>query len=132
VNTFFYGLFMDADALREEGLHPRDVRRASVKGMALRIGARATLIPEPSGRVHGVVMTLSHSELDRLYAKPSVSGYRPEPVIVDLEDGSSRPALCFNLPTPPALHETNTEYSAKLRALAQRLRLPKDYIERIR
>jgi hypothetical protein len=132
VNTFFYGLFMDVDALREEGVHPSDARRASVMGMALRIADRATLVPDPTGCVHGMVMCSSHSELDRLYARPSVSAYRPEPVVANLEDGSCLPALCFNLPTPPEPHQTNQEYAAKLRAVARRLGLPEDYVKSIR
>ena len=45
VEVFFYGLFMDADALRDKGFHPADARRASVGYMALHLGARATPIP---------------------------------------------------------------------------------------
>jgi hypothetical protein len=123
---------MDLDALPREGIQPIDVRRATVKGMTLRIGDRATLVPDPDGCVHGMAMCLSHSELDRLYATPNVSAYRPEPVIANLEDGSALPALCFNLPIPPEPRQTNPEYLITLRIVARRLGLPEDYIEHIR
>jgi hypothetical protein len=132
VDTFFYGLFMDADALREKGLDPIDIRPANVKGMALRLGDRATLVPDPAGCVHGMLMALAHAELDRLYAEPGVSAYRPEPLLAELADGRAVPALCFNLPTPPQTHRTNPEYAARLQAVARRLGLPADYVERIR
>ena len=131
VEVFFYGLFMDADALREKGLHPTNVRPASVDGMALHLGARATLAPESGGRVHGMLMSLTHAEVDRLYAEPSVAAYRPEPVLARLADGGSVAALCFNLPALPDGVRSNSDYAAKLRTVAKRLGLPESYVERI-
>jgi hypothetical protein len=132
VDIFFYGLFMDADALRKKGLDPINIRRANVKGMALRLGDRATLVADPAGCVHGMLMALSHAQLDQLYTDPSVSAYRPEPVIAELADGAPVPALCFNLPTPPQTHRTNPEYATRLQAVARRLGLPEDYVNSIR
>ncbi len=132
IDVFFYGLFMDAEALRANGFHPVNGRQACVLGMALQIGRRATLIPDPAGRVHGVVMGLSHQEVERLYAEPSVAAYRPEAVIAQLVDRSSVPALCFNLPPSDAPVEANPEYAEKLRVVANRLGLPADYIAGIR
>lgn len=105
--VFFYGLFMDPEALQERGLRPCDPRRAHVDRVALRLGKRATLVPHPEGRVYGVLMTLMHSEIDRLYSEASVAAYRPEPVLAQLEDGTVEVALCFNLPTAPDGATTN-------------------------
>jgi hypothetical protein len=132
VDVFFYGLFMDQQALREKGFDPTDIRQARVERMTLRLGARATLVRDPTGCVHGMLMALPHAELDRLYAEPSVASYRPDPVLATLADGTSLPALCFNLPVPPHPDEANPEYAAKLKAVAQRLGLPNVYIESIR
>jgi hypothetical protein len=132
VDVFFYGLFMDADALREKGLEPTNIRPANVKGMALRLGDRATLVRDPAGRVHGMLMALAPAELDRLYAEPGVSAYRPEAVVAELADGSLVPALCFNLPTPVQTRRTDPEYAARLQAVARRLGLPEDYVKNIR
>lgn len=131
VNVFFYGLFMDTEALREKGFHPAGSRQACVTGMRLRIGRRATLVPDPAGCVHGFVIGLSHEEIDALYAEPSVVDYRPEPVIAQLHGRSPVPALCFNLPPDKAAAEANPDYAAKLRALAARLGLPPDYVASI-
>lgn len=38
-------------------------------------------VPDPETRVYGVLMDLSHNEIERLYAERSVREYRPEPVI---------------------------------------------------
>jgi hypothetical protein len=131
VTVFFYGLFMDAEALREKGFHPVSSRQASVAGLCLRIGRRATLVPDPAGRVHGFVIGLPQQELEKLYADPSVAGYQPDPVIAQLADRSLVPALCFNLPPSQATAQANPEYAAKLRALAGRLGLPADYVASI-
>jgi hypothetical protein len=127
INVFFYGLFMDADVLRANGLHPHNARQACVSGMALRIGRRATLVPDPAKCVHGFVIGLSHGDVERLYAEPSVAEYRPEAVIAQLPDRSCLPALCFNLPSPDETVEANPDYVEKLRVVATRLGLPADY-----
>jgi hypothetical protein len=132
IDVFFYGLFMDAEALRANGLHPANGRQACVSGMALRIGRRATLVPDPARSVYGFVFGLYHQEVERLYAEPSVAAYRPEAVIAQLPDRSCVPALCFNLPPSDETAEANPEYAAKLRAVAGRLGLPADYVASIR
>jgi len=132
INMFFYGLFMDAEALRAQGFNPIDARQACVPGMALQIGRRATLIPDPSKCAYGFVIGLSHQELDRLYSEPSVAAYRPEAVIAQLVDRSCIPALCFNLPPSDQTVEANPAYAEKLRAVTRRLGLPADYTASIR
>jgi len=128
IPVFFYGLFMDADLLRAKGADPANPRRASVRGYVLRIGQRAALARDDGGRVYGMVMDLTHDEIDRLYAESSVSMYRPEPVLVE----DSYAALCFNLPVAPSADEHNPAYAEKLRELARRLELPEEYVATIR
>ena len=132
IKVFFYGLFMDADLLRAKGADPANIRPACVRGFGLRIGKRATLLRASDATAYGIVMELTHAELDHLYSDPSVRAYRPEAVTAELTDGSRVPALCFNLPVPPDPEEANSEYAAKLRDLARRLRLPATYVETIR
>ena len=55
IDTFFYGLFMDIDILREADVTPVNPRRAYVDDFVLRIGQRATLLPSAgAGRVPGL------------------------------------------------------------------------------
>jgi gamma-glutamyl AIG2-like cyclotransferase len=129
--VFFYGLFMDPDVLRSKGVDPVNVQPARVSGMRLRIGQRAALEESPEDSTYGFLMELTHSELERLYAEPSVADYRPEAVLAELPDGSSIAALCYNLPVPPSSGESNAEYARTLRTLAGRLGLPAQYCERI-
>src|SRR5262245_38478013 len=129
--VFFYGLFMDVEALRQRDVHPTDVRRAHVDGVSLRVGHRATLVPDSSGRVYGVLMNLSHDEIERLYSEPTVRAYRPEAVLCEAADGARVAALCFNLPDLPQAGERNAEYAQRLRELARRLEFPASYVEGI-
>lgn len=122
---------MDQDLLRNKGVSPVKTRSASVPGFSLRIGQRATLVPSQEGRAFGMLMQLTHDELDRLYSDPSVEAYRAEPVMAELGDLSRIPALCFNLPVAPGPSEADPDYAAKLRDLARRLGFPQDYVSSI-
>jgi hypothetical protein len=131
IDIFFYGLFMDEALLLEKGVNPKNRRMASVENFSLVIGARATLVPCPGRTVYGVLYSLTHAEVEALYAEASVSVYRPEAVSARLADGSTVPALCFNLPVPPSVTERNPQYAAKLRELAERIGLPQSYVSAI-
>jgi hypothetical protein len=130
-NIFFYGLFMDEALLREKGINPQNRRLASVENFRLVIGQRATLVPCAGRTVHGVLFSLTVEEVNALYSEASVSAYRPETVLAQLEDGSVIEATCFNLPTPPSADERNPQYASKLREVATRIGLPSSYVSSI-
>lgn len=131
IDVFFYGLFMDEALLRDKGVDPQNRRLALIENFRLVIGARATLVPCPNQTVHGVIFSLTHAEVDALYAETSVSVYRPEAVFARLGDGSITAALCFNLPVPPSANERNPQYASKLKELAARIGLPESYLSSI-
>jgi hypothetical protein len=60
---------MDEALLREKGVNPLNRRISFVENFCLVIGARATLVPCANGRVHGVVFSLTHREVDELYSE---------------------------------------------------------------
>ena len=131
IDVFFYGLFMDDALLREKSVNPVNRRMAFVENFSLVIGARATLAPRAGRTVHGVLFSLTHSEVDALYSEASVSVYRPEAVFAKLAGGGITPALCFNLPVPPSADERNPQYVSKLRELAEKIGLPPSYVSSI-
>ena len=130
-DVFFYGLFMDQDLLRAKGLAPADVELATVPGFSLRIGQRATLVPDETGRVHGVIMSLPLPELALLYSEPSLRAYQPQAVLAHLSSGSIISALCYNIPGPPPPAERNPGYVEQLRSVGQKVGLPDEYIRSI-
>jgi hypothetical protein len=131
ISVFFYGLFMDPELLRGKGLQPENARRACVRGMRLRIGERAALELDPDGVVYGMLVGLTHGDVERLYAEPSVAAYRPEAVLAEPDGGESLAALCYNLPATPSTQQSNPEYARKLREVATRLGLPAGYVSSI-
>ena len=131
LRVFFYGLFMDEALLRSRGIEPRELGRATLPGFRLRIGRRATLLPDDAATVHGMAGLLSHEEIERLYSDASVRDYRPEAVVVRLGEREQVPALCFNLVEEPSPDEHDRDYAARLRALAKRLDFPDEYVASI-
>ncbi len=128
IDGFFYGLYMDADLLRESKVEPVNPRRAYVDDFALRIGQRATLLPSAGARAYGMLMALTHAELERLYTAPGLEQYRPEAVLAQPLDGAPVPALCYNLREAPAPHERNPDYAARLQRVLAKLGFPPAYI----
>ena len=128
IDAFFYGLFMDVDVLRGSSVVPSNPRRAYVDDFALRIGQRATLLPSAGARAYGMLMALTHQELERLYTAPGLEQYRPEAVLVQPLGGTSVPALCYNLREAPAPHERNPDYAMRLQRVLSKLSFPPEYI----
>ncbi len=131
VDGFFYGLFMDSDILMGSRVAAVNPRRAYVEDVELRIGERATLVPATGSRAYGMVLALSHNDLDKLYTAPGLEAYRPEAVIARLMEGEVVPALCYNLCEEPAPDEANPDYAARLREVLAKLDFPRSYIETI-
>jgi hypothetical protein len=130
-DAFFYGLFMDEAVLAENGVMGANPRLAYAEGFAVRIGNRATLVPSASDRAYGVVFSMTQDDLERLYGGPGLEAYRPEPITVRALEGDTLTAICYNLAEPPAPHERNAEYAARLRRVLHACGFPKHYIDGI-
>src|SRR4029453_2962436 len=89
VEVFFYGLFMDADLLRTKGIVAVNPRPARLEGFGLRIGKRATLVPNDNECSYGIVMTLTHQDLKTLYLAPGLEEYVPEAVSCKTPSGET-------------------------------------------
>ena len=132
VTGFFYGLFMDKAVLEEAGVATRNPQMAYVEDYGLRVGQRATLVPEAGTRAYGMLYDLTHEELGKLYGARGLEYYRPEAVEAHLLEGGSRPALCYNLLDAPAPGEANAAYAKRLSEALERLGFPADYVASIR
>ena len=82
--VFFYGLFMDESLLASKGVRPTEPTIGYVDGYGLRIGKRATLLPEANSRAYGVLMKIASEDAAALYSEQSVADYVAEPVVVTL------------------------------------------------
>ena len=131
MKVFFYGLFMDEGLLAKKGIVPSDAVVGYVDGFGLRIGERATLLRFAGTRAYGVMMEISSVEVKNLYSESSVADYVPEPVTVQLVDGSQVEASCYILPGDK-ITGTNKGYAEALLDLAKELDLPESYLGEIR
>lgn len=129
ISVFFYGLYMDPDVLRGMNVEPRDGQPGTVDGYSLRIGHKATLLRAPGATAYGMIYSISHDELDRLYWGAGLAEYRAEPLLVRTLDGEVIPAMCCNLLRPPAEHEENPDYAQSLREAMKRAGLPGPFPE---
>lgn len=131
VAVFFYGLFMDKSLLASRGINPSRATVGYVDGYGLRIGRRATLVPDETSRAYGILMTIRAEDVTALYSEESVADYVSESVSVKLPDGTLEPAICYNLPESK-LEGTNSQYANSLLMLAGTLGLPSAYLQQIR
>lgn len=132
--VFFYGSYMSPEVLRGVGLDPGKHEPARLAGFDIVIAPRANLVRSDQCVVYGVCAQATHEELDRLYAHArNVLGevYLPEPVLVDLLDGTLRPALCYLCPEM-APRPAEADYVDRILAPAEKLEFPSWYVERIR
>ena len=131
MRVFFYGLFMDVSLLATKGIVPSAAVRGFVDDFGLHIGERATLVRRPDSRAYGVLMDIAPGEVAELYAEKSVADYVPEPVLVELTDGTPVNATCYNLPGDNVTG-ANKEYAKALLEVATRLEFPDSYLDQIR
>ena len=122
---------MDEGLLQAKGITPAEVSVGFVNGYGLRIGERATLVRCPDGRAYGAIMDIASGEAKDLYAEDSVADYLPEPVTVELMDGTRVEATCYNLPGDKVAG-ANKDYADSLLDVAIRLGFPDFYLDQIR
>lgn len=77
------------------------------------IGHRATLVPSAGARAYGMLIALTHSELDGLYGAPGLEQYRPEAFGPYASRLRCSP-LCYSLRVEPRLDERNLDYVGRL------------------
>lgn len=122
--AFYYGSYMDADVLRRFGANPGVPRRAALQSWRLAYTPHANLLPG-DGVVQGVVYDLEQDEMDRLYGPNGfVTTYAPVDVVVDGEA-----MVTFVEDAPEA--KPDPTYVESLRAIMEKVGLPRDYIEAV-
>ena len=131
--TFFYGSFINLDVLKQVELVPKQVEVARLNGFDIVIRPLANLVRSNEHCVYGIVATATHAELARLYdyARDGLGGvYLPEAVVVELQDGTQRAALCYIAPDmdpqPP-----EGDYVERIVSAARGHGFPSWYVERL-
>ncbi len=128
--VFFYGLFMDPELLTKLELKPQHVQCVYLQNHQLIIGEKATLQPQHGARVYGNIMALSDADLDQLYAGEGVREYVPQTVTVNTMGEQPITAITYILPINKVT-DSNRAYVTELIAVAEKLKLPREYINEI-
>lgn len=123
-DVFFYGLYMDAEILALKGVQALNPRKAVAPGFELRFGEKATMLRQAGKQTHGMLYSLTHDDINKLYWGAGLNQYRSEAIMVDTAEQSGVAALCCNLLDPPKDNESNPEYASKLKQVMQKLGLP--------
>ena len=134
VRVFFYGSYINPDALAEVDYAPTDLTVARLPGFDIRIHPLANLVPSSEGSVYGVLTTGTHRELERLYdhAEHVLGGrYLPEAVLVLTRDGHYIPALTYISHTMED-QLPDMDYLERIAGPAQAYGFPDWYIEKLR
>ena len=131
--TFFYGSFINLEVLAALDYRPRRHAVASLPGYDLTIAPLANLRRVDGATAWGIVATGTHADLARLYdhAEHELGGrYLPEAVLVQLESGEWRPALCYIAPRLSGAPAA-ADYVARIAAPARKLGFPDWYLDKI-
>lgn len=131
MQTFFYGLYMDAELLRSLGAQPDVPRVARLDDYKLDLHGAAKVVESPGEVVWGTLMLLTGSELDALYSGPATARYRPMRAVATTIRGERVVCLCYNQPVG-AEADLNREYLSKLIGVAEKVGLPEGYVGALR
>ena len=134
VDVFFYGGYMNIEVLMNRGISERAYHVCQLPGYELTIGSSANVVKNGLGRVFGIVMQLTHDEIDILYGSEAQAKlgtqYMPEPVLVMTAAGNIVPSLCYVAYHQDAGVPSATYIDAILSA-AQQHDFPQSYIHHI-
>lgn len=111
---------MDPDVLKNVGVNPDNPRVGYVENYRLKVGNKATLLRASGEKAHGVVYSLSHSDINKLYWGAGLNEYAPESLLAKV-GSEAIPVLCCNLVVPPNESEFNQEYAEKLKLCMKKL-----------
>ena len=121
IDAFFYGLFMDSDVLKKFEVEIVNPRKAYADNFALSIGNRATLVATTGARAYGMVLSVTHAEVNKLYSGVGLEDYCLEAILVNLMSEKTLPAICYSLLNAPLPDEANFEYAEQLRITLKKL-----------
>lgn len=126
---FFYGGLINPEVMARLGLRPSETQIAILPGFELAFSPWVNAIEQPDASVYGLLMRVTHEELERVYGQLAAP-YRPQAVITVCRDGSLRPALCY-LMSDPAEGRPEASHVLNLLTPARALGFPAWYLQRI-
>ena len=130
VTAFFYGSFIRRDVQSNSGFYPDRVEVGRLSGFDIHVCPHAALSRSDKNCVYGIVVDITHRQLDALYSAPGVGVFLPEAVIIETRDRKVVPALCY-IPPHRDDRPADRAYLAALVAAALDHGFPDWYIKRL-
>lgn len=130
VAVFFYGSFMRPEVMAKAGFEPGSVEVAQLNGYDICFDPHANVFASPMHSVYGIVVEISHAELDRMYGASGVGVFLPEAVLVVMPDGRWASVMCY-MPPERRNNPIDQPYLARLIEAAKSRGLPTHYIARL-
>jgi Gamma-glutamyl cyclotransferase, AIG2-like len=128
--VFFYGGLINPKMLDKVGMKPKRQEQATLSGFDIRISPYVNLVRSPGHTVFGLLMEVTHAELEHTYSLLKAK-YLPEAVIVSDAAGLLRPALCYIVPDMPP-GQAEADHVETLATAAESLAFPQWYLAKIR
>ena len=123
---------MDKSLLMEKGFHPFVIGPAVLNNFRIHIGERATLIPDDTKNVWGIVMELDEKETQLLYSEASVRDYQKTSASIKMiPSGATIHVYFYVLPERFNVSGSNPAYANKLLKLVRELKFDSAYIKEI-
>lgn len=120
--VFFYGLFMDMEALRAKGLNPRNDQVVYIYDHSVHVRAKAILTSEVGKVAWGVLAQITNEEFDILYGHQS--DYGKVPVCAMTHTGQPIAAVTMVHREPNFGAPIDPVYSGEWKAIVKRLHIP--------
>jgi hypothetical protein len=127
---FFYGGLINPDVMAQMGMVPTGKMIASLPGFELTISPLFNVEPKADAIVYGLLLRLTHVELEHVYGQLKLR-YFPQPVVAYDENGGLHPALCYVIPDLPSA-QADPDYVLRLLQPAIDHGFPDWYITRIK
>ncbi len=130
VKAFFYGSFIRKDIQLKADFSPSFIEVARLDGFDIHVAPHAVLSRTDGRTVYGVLVEISHRQLDTMYSAPGVGVFLPEAVMVVTSDGKFTPALCY-IPPEVGNEPADRDYLAKLVKAGREYGFPEWYLRRL-
>lgn len=128
--VFFYGGLINPAMRSKVGLQPTREEPAMLAGFDLRIAPYVNLVPEAGQTVFGLLMEVTHAQLQQTYSQLRAP-YLPQAVTALDAEGRLRPALCYIVAEMPS-GQAEAEHVEVLAMAAEQFAFPDWYIAKIR
>ncbi len=122
---------MRPEVVTNAGFVTEKIDVARLSGYDICLDPHANIFKRPFASVYGIVVNVTHEDLNRMYGATGVGAFLPEAVLVDTLNDRYLPALCY-MPSKRNDEKPDQAYLLRLIEAATFRALPTEYINRLK